>query len=128
MTEIQPPSVVRSPRIQNMDMNSRSHELHLMNIMKITTVNLSRSIFYIKDLLNVASLLVSLQPIILHFDVAKNYLMYMGLTIMHTASTRGLRAEVQPTRRLEKFSQPVVPWKSSEFEAQYSTYFLIIAI
>lgn len=42
-------SVVRSPRIENMDMNSRSHELHLMNIMKITTINLYRNIFYIRN-------------------------------------------------------------------------------
>lgn len=59
-------SVVRSPRIENMDMNSRSHELHLMNIMKITTINLYRNIFYIKDFLDVASLLISFRLIILH--------------------------------------------------------------
>lgn len=64
-------SVVRSPRIENMDMNSRSHEPHLMNIMKITTINLYRNVFYIKDFLDVALLLISLRLIILHFNVAK---------------------------------------------------------
>lgn len=64
-------SVVRSLRIENMDMNSRNHELHLMNIMKITTINLYRNIFYIKDFLDVASRLISLRLIILHFNVAK---------------------------------------------------------
>lgn len=72
-------SVVRSPRIENMDMNSRSHELHLMNIMKITTINLYRNIFYIKDFLDVASLLISFRLIILHKK--KNPLMYILLTI-----------------------------------------------
>lgn len=44
--EIQPTSAMRSPRGENMEMNSRSHELHLMNIMKITTINLCRNILH----------------------------------------------------------------------------------
>lgn len=52
-----------------------------MNIMKITTINLYRNIFYMKEFQNVASLLISLRLIILHFNVAKNPLMCILLTI-----------------------------------------------
>lgn len=91
MTEIQPISVVRSPRIENMDMNSRSHELHLMNIMKITTINQYQNIFYIQDYLNVASLLIFSQRIILHFNLTKNLFMY----IMWTTKTHFLLEGLQ---------------------------------
>ena len=46
---------------------------------------------------------------------------------MHTASIRGPIAEAQPTRRLEKFSEPL-SLERSEFQVQYSTYLLIIAL
>lgn len=46
---------------------------------------------------------------------------------MHTACIRGpKKAEVQPTRRLEKLSN-LLFLESSDFQVQYSTYLLIIA-